>query len=218
MCRQCHNKRVRGGMGELGLECVECHMPHKSGGVAGESHGHRRTQRFRINATTLKAADNVEGGYWKSTDLNGDSFLTLDMVCADCHANMSIEHMANYAKSIHRQPRLVDLTVNAGDALQVLRKNDPLRVDFSIEAGDKNGMKAEWWVICQRPKGWSSWNGKKWVAGLRPWRKNAPLTDVPEQNVLKAWAQPGHYTYWICVYLADGSEYFDSVPVHLTKR
>lgn len=237
MCTQCHNKRVRGSMGEIGLECVECHMPHKSGGsasptnssVAAGPHGHRATHIFKINATNLTAAQNVTAGYWKSpgpdpTDptqtidwaLDGDAFLTLDMVCADCHELMTIDQMAGYAKLIHRQPGLVDVAVNQRDTLQVVGKNSQVSVDFSIDAGGKTD-KAVWWVICQGPKGWSSWNGKKWVNGLRPWKKGKPLQNV-EQNVLKAKLPPGNYTYWVCIYPTDGSEHFDSVPVLVKKR
>lgn len=256
MCLECHKtKRVRGAMGELGLECVDCHMPEKSRGTAtkqpdgtyraNEPRGYEPSHLFRINPTALKAADNftaetVMSGtppaptttyYWKSpgpdpNDPNttipwardGDSFLTLDMVCADCHANMTIAQMASYAKAIHRQPGLVDLTVNNSDALQVVKKADQVSVDFSIEAGDKNGMKAEWWVVCQGPKGWSSWNGKKWVPGFKAWRKGVALADVPQQNVLKSKLPPGHYTYWISIDPTDGSENFDSVPLYVKKR
>jgi hypothetical protein len=113
---------------------------------------------------------------------------------------------------------LVDLIVNESDSLKVLGKNDLVTVDFSVEAGDKKDMKAQWWVICQGPKGWSSWNGKKWVSGLRPWRRSTAVADVAEQNVLKSKLPPGYYTYWVSIEPVDGSEYFDSVPVFVKKR
>jgi hypothetical protein len=131
---------------------------------------------------------------------------------------MTAEQLATFAKGIHRQPGMVDLVVNGEDALQRVGKNDQVSVDFSIEAGDKQGMKADCWVICQGPKGWTSWNGKKWVAGLRPWRKGVALADLPEQNVLKSKLPSGYYTYWVYVEPSDGSEYSDSVPVYVKKR
>ena len=128
-----------------------------------------------------------------------------------------MEQMAKAAKGIHRQPGLVDLTVNNGDGLQLVKKTDVVSVDFSLEAGAKAGMKADWWVICQGPKGWSSWNGKKWKAGLRPWRKGVALADVPKQNVLNAKLKPGYYTYWVSIAPTDGSMNFDGVLVYVTR-
>jgi mono/diheme cytochrome c family protein len=255
MCTHCHKKRVRGAMGTepFNLECIDCHMPEKSGGsatkqpdftyIANDAHGHRRTHLFRINPNPEKAIDNYKSQttvlngvttisyFWKSPgpDPNapettidwardGDASLTLDMVCYDCHHNMTIQDMADYAKAVHRQPGMVDLFINESDTLKVVGKNDRVSVDFSIEAGDKAGLKAQWWVICQGPKGWSSWNGKKWVGGLRPWRKSTAVANVPEQNVLKSKLPPGYYTYWVSIDPTDGSENFDSVPVYVKRR
>jgi hypothetical protein len=213
-------------MGEIGLECIDCHMPEKSGGsaasgVAVDPLGHRATHLFRINSTALAAKDNVTvagaNKYWNSTDLNGDSFLTLDMVCTNCHTNMSMEQMAKAAKAVHRQPGLVDMTVNGSDGLQIVKKTVPVSVDFSVLADAKAGVKADWWVICQGPKGWSSWDGKKWKAGLRPWRKGVALADVPKQNVLNSKLSPGYYTYWISIAPSGGSTTFDGVPVYVTS-
>jgi hypothetical protein len=102
----------------------------------------------------------------------------------------------------------------------VVAKNAQVSVDFSIECGDEyKGMKAQWFVLCQGPKGWSSWNGKKWVAGFKAWRKGVALADVPEQNVLKTTKlAPGNYTYWLCIYPTDGSEHYDSVPLLVKKK
>jgi hypothetical protein len=44
------------------------------------------------------------------------------------------------------------------------------------------------------------------------------LADTYDQNVLKAKLPPGHYTYWVNIDAADGSEHSDSVPVYVTKK
>jgi hypothetical protein len=225
MCKQCHkDKRVRGAMGEEGidLECVDCHMPEASMKGAGASH------LFRINTTALAAKDNThtdaDSGTktWWNTDPNGDAFLTLDLLCTKCHAkSMTLAQMATAAKAIHRQPGLVDLTVNNGDGLQLVKKTDTVSVDFSVVVPDSlkgpPPVKADWWVICQGPKGWTSWNGKKWTAGLRPWRKGVALADVPKQNVLTGKLAPGYYTYWVSIAPTDGTVNFDGVLVYVTK-
>jgi hypothetical protein len=156
--------------------------------------------------------------YWLPTEDGAGASMTMDLACTGCHTNMTVAQMAEVAKGIHRQPGMVDLVVNNEDTLQRVSKNDQVSVNFSIECGEKYGMKAQWWVICQGPKGWSSWNGKKWVAGLRPWRKGVALADLPEQNVLKAKLPPGYYSYWVVIEPTDGSEYSDGVPVFVTKR
>jgi len=217
MCSQCHNKRVFGVMGDIGLECVDCHMPLVSAAGAGATH------LFRINPAALAAADNTystsDGKTWWNVDQNGDSFLTLDLACGTCHESMSVQEMARFAPTIHRPPGLVDLTVNGGDKVAVVKRTDVVSVDFSLYADVKpKGMKADWWVMCQGPYGWSSWNGTKWVAGKRAWLKNSPLVDVPTKNVLKSKLSVlGNYTYWVCIYPTDGSQNIDSASVLVTR-
>jgi hypothetical protein len=215
MCSQCHNKRVFGAMADAGLECIDCHMPLASAKGKGATH------LFRINPTALAATDNTyqaDGKTWWNMDQNGDSSLTLDLACGTCHEGMSVEAMARFALSIHRPPGLVDLTVNGGDKVAVVKKTDVVSIDFSLYAELKpKGMKADWWVMCQGPRGWSSWNGTKWVAGKRAWLKKSPLVDVPTKNVLKSkLTVAGNYTYWVCIYPTDGSQNIDSVSVVVT--
>jgi len=218
MCTRCHDKRIRGSMGEIGLECVDCHMPVASMKGSGATH------LFRINATALAANDNTfqaDGKTWWNTDQNGDASLTLDLVCADCHRNMTLSQMAKAAKAVHRQPGLVDLTVNGGDSLQMVKKADVVSVNFSVDAGAEaglDGQTADWWVLRQTKRGWSYWNGKKWKSGMRPWRKKTAIADVENQNVFRSKLTPGYYTYWVSILPSDGSEYSDSVPVYVTKR
>ena len=227
MCAACHQKthrdfpslkkvRVRGAMGELGLECIECHMPYASHNGAGAAHV------FRISTDPIAAADNatydeVAKKWWWNKNQDGNSFLTLDMVCAECHESMTLEQMSKAAKTIHRTTEMLDLTVNGDDRLQVLKNTDVVSVAFSVECGDKEGVKADWWVICQGPRGWTYWDGKKWKRGLRPWRKQVALADVPDKPVFTSRLNPGYYTYWVGLDLADGSENFVSVPLSVTK-
>ena len=147
----------------------------------------------------------------------GDSFLTLDLVCGNCHSNMTMQQLANAAKFIHREPGLVDVTVNGADKLPAVNARTNISVNFSIHAGDKAGQVADWFVLAQGPKGWSSWDGSKWKSGIRAWRKKVKLVDVSSQNVLKGKLAKGAYTYWVKIDLTDGSEYYDSAPVYVTK-
>ena len=219
MCTHCHQMQIRGTMGQIGLECADCHMPDASMKGTGATH------LFRISTSPLTAAQNTfaaDGKTWWNTDANGDGFLTLDLVCNKCHDNMTMDVLAKAAKGIHRQPGIVDLTVNHADALQVVKTTSAISVDFSLQAGALKGMKADWFVMCQGPKGWTSWNGKKWVAGVSAWKKktaaNSVLADISKPlNVLKAKLAPGYYTYWVCIYPTDGSQNTDSVPVFVTR-
>jgi hypothetical protein len=209
----CHNKRVFGIMGEIGLECVECHMPLASAAGAGATH------LFRINPTALAAADNTyqeDGKTWWNVDQNGNSFLTLDLACGGCHQGMPVENMARYAPLIHRPPGLVEVTVNGGDKTVTVKRNvDVVSIDFSVFADAKpKGMKADWWVMCQGPLGWQSWDGTRWWYGKRAWLKNSPIVDVSNKNVLKSKLTiAGNYTYWVCIYPTDGSQNIDTVSV-----
>lgn len=195
-------------------------MPDVSG--AGE----RTAHLFRIDSTGILAKDNLvtelndsnkNTVYWKSTDPNGDAFLTLDMVCTKCHNNMTMAQMAQYAKSIHHASALVDIWANDTDKLLSVSKATPISVNFSVRAGAKKGMKADWWVMSQGAKGWSSWNGKTWKAGLRAWRKGYALADVASQNILKSKLTPGFYSYWVALYPTDKTENVVSVPIYVTR-
>lgn len=239
MCTGCHQNsdprfasarkvRLRTSMADF-LVCTDCHMPQKSegtatAGVANSPTGGRMTHLFKINPTSLKASDNMsnelttpwattKANYWKSTDLNGDSFLTLDMVCTDCHNNMTMDQMAQYAQSIHRKPGLIDLTVNNDETLQFVQRADRVSVDFSVAAGKKAGKNATIYVLCQGPKGWQSWNGRTWKPGYVAWRKNVKLADIPVTNVQNGRLKPGFYNYVISIDLKDGSRNVDTVPV-----
>lgn len=242
--------RIRGIMGEIGLTCTDCHMPSKSEGVAGATTGGRFTHLVRINPDVVHAMDNVvselttpwgtaKANYWKSPDpnnpsnltaLDGDSFLTPDLVCSACHDNMTPEQMAIFAKGIHREDKLVDLTINNGDGLQILSKKNGaagVAIGYSLKVAALDTpptpgkpVTGNWFVLCQGPKGWTSWTGKTWKSGISPWKKKAPLADVDVPKFLTAKLTPGTYTYWLGVEsLSDGSEdSYDSVPVYVSKK
>jgi len=236
MCVRCHNGRplangivlramkLRGAHGEMGLLCMDCHMQENSAG------GHRRTHLWKVNTAPLAADDNVSGGYWKNEDGTlgwslepgvAEASLTLDLVCTRCHQNRTVQQLSSGAKYIHRQPGLVDLTVNGGDSLQIVKKTTPVSVDFAVypeELGAGPAPAADWYVLQQKPRGWSYWNGTKWRGGLKPWQKNTPVADVT-QNVLNApLKKPGNYTFWMLLDIPTGEELGDSVPVYVSKR
>jgi hypothetical protein len=226
MCLICHSdKRVRGSMGEMGMECIDCHMPESS------ALGHRHTHLFRINTEPLDSVtnwkeelsdSNTVRKYWKNFDGTtgaGDSFITVDMACGECHENRTVEQLSKTAKYIHRQPGLIDLTINGGDNLQVVTKTSRVSVDFAVyteEVEEAAGASADWYVLAQGPKGWTYWNGRAWKKGLRAWRR-APIADI-KQNVLNAPLAVGSYTYWVQIDVPNGGEFADSVPVYVKKR
>jgi len=228
MCTNCHTERVLGAMGQsgVGLECTDCHMPEISAG------GTRTAHLFKINSAPLAAKNNVitqnnTSGkptvYWMNADgttsPSGLSFLTLDLVCTQCHGSMmTLQQMSNAAQYIHRPPGMIDLTANGSESLTIIKKNTPLTVAFSVYAGTEAGSAATWWVMCQGPKGWMSWNGKTWVKGQLPWRKGVAVTNVTNQVVLSGTQSlPGTYTYWVAIYPSDGTSNVATVPVLVTQ-
>ena len=218
MCTQCHTERVRTVMGQLGLVCTDCHMPEVSAG------GTRAAHLFKINPANLSAAQNVvtQSGtaYWANlnepsnpTDPNGNAALTLDLVCTKCHSNQTVAMMSSFAPYIHRAFGMVGLTANGAESSLLVKQKQKVTVNFSVIPDARLGMKANWYVMLQSPTGWSSWNGTRWVAGQRPWRKNYPLAEVPSQTVYNATMKPGHYTFWVSIYPTDGSQTIGSVAV-----
>jgi hypothetical protein len=220
----------RGAMGEIGLVCLDCHMPESS------AEGHRRTHLWRINTTTLTEEENTktepnDSGtptkFWMNYDGTtgaGDSFITLDIACGGCHENRTMEQLARAAKYIHRQPGLVDLTINGGDSMQFVTKSELISVDFAVypkddEGGDKTGMPADFWILSQGPSGWKYWNPAKktWKSGLKVSQKGVMLNEA-SQNVYSGKLSAGSYTYWVQIFSADGGEYVDSVPVYVSKK
>jgi predicted CXXCH cytochrome family protein len=210
MCMQCHRERIRGAMGQLGLACADCHMPEIS------ASGARTAHIFKINDTPLAAKDNTYQAsgktYWNIA-ANGQSSLTLDLVCTKCHSNMTLKMMSNAAPFIHRSFGMIDLTVNGNDSISSVTRNTNVSVNFSILAGAKKGLKSMVYVMANGPKGWSSWNGKAWVTGQVPWYKNVALNDVPATNVVNGKLAPGNYAYWVVVYPSDGTQNVGVVPV-----
>ena len=148
----------------------------------------------------------------------GDTFLTVDMVCADCHQNMTQAQMARYAKYVHRQPGLVDLTVNGSDSQVSVTKNQYVSVNFATFPDDRTGMAADWYVLSQGPTGWKYFDGKKWKSGYKVWKKKAALSEMAAQVQYSKLTTTGSYTYWVQIYPTDGSEHVDSVPVYVRRK
>ncbi len=221
MCTECHSERVRTVMGQLGLMCTNCHMPEIS------ASGTRTAHLFKINPTPLAAASNVitqesSSGkpttYWMNQDgttsPNGLSFLTLDLVCTQCHSNQTLQEMSSFAPFIHRAFGMIDLTVNGSDSAIVVNKNQKVTVKFSVvPTATYQGMPANWFVMAQEPTGWSSWDGKRWVRGQHPLYLKNPLTTVPTQTVMNEKLKPGNYTFWVCLYPSDGSQDIGTVSL-----
>jgi hypothetical protein len=215
--------------------------------------GHRATHIWRINAAPFRSDgvtlndeehngktelndSNANANFWMNSDGTtgsslergkAETFLTLDMVCMDCHKNepgkavgMSWLQLAKAAKYIHRQPGVVDLTINGSDNLQVVKRTTRISVDFDVapdEAAGAAGQAADWYVLQQKPKGWSYWNGTAWKTGLKRWR-SAPVQKI-SKNVLNApLTTAGNYTFWVQLDIPNGAEYADSVPVYVSKR
>ena len=239
MCTRCHDKRIRGAMGEF-LVCLDCHMPEAS------ALGHRRTHLWKINTApkrnwtaglpnfdmpndeqhNWKEELNDSGGkvkYWMNYDGTtgaGDSFITLDMVCVRCHDNLNLEQLSRAARYIHRQPGLVDLTINGGDNMQFVTKSQQLSVDYALyPEGNQVGMVADVWILNQGPSGWKYFNPttKAWKSGMKVSQKGVALNEM-SQNVFKGKLTTGSYTYWVQIFPTDGSEYVDSVPVYVSKK
>jgi hypothetical protein len=244
MCQGCHQTanppagalqvRLRGSMQQMGVLCADCHMPERSGASTGKPNtGTRRTHIFLINPSALQASDpsnwttqNSDTGkattYWNQTAKDGTSYLTLDMVCYNCHtkAEMSFAQLQTAAQTIHRAG-LADITVNGQDGLQTVKKGQTVTVSVSIVAGAEAGKSSDIYVIAQGPKGYTSLvpvskksTATKWVSGVKPWYTKHALADMSSTTVLTTKTlAPGEYTYWFCVYPADGSQYAPSVPV-----
>jgi hypothetical protein len=242
MCKQCHiDIRIRGSMGDMGMECVDCHMPETSAFVVAEKVGHRRTHIFKINSAAVRADNGLPNttannfvkqlndgsatsaptltNYWMNFDGTtgaGETFITLDMVCKECHENMTLDQMSSYAKFIHREPGLVDVTANGVDKLLVAKPTTTIGVQYTIYPDERVGMPSEMWVLSQGPKGWSYWNGSAWKRGMKVW-KTAPLKEetvkLPKVRLAK-----GGYSYWVEAFPADGSEEVDTVSIYVSKK
>lgn len=232
MCKNCHSsRRVRGTMGEIGMKCTDCHMPEAS------NYGERMSHIFTINS----AATRPEGGandashnwkeepndttgaltkYWMNTDGTtgaGDTFLTLDQVCAKCHPKMTLDEMSNFAKFIHRDPGLVDLSINGVDSLLVAKTTTDINVRLSFYPEDAQvGMSAEMWLLAQGPKGWTYWNGTAWKKGMKAWKTGPMPTRSTRPAAFKL--AKGAYSYWAEVFPADGSEDVDTVSVYISRK
>jgi hypothetical protein len=189
--------RIRGAMGDIGLACIDCHMPEIS------ASGTRKAHIFKINATNTTAANNVykstvnnkvclKGDYQDPSaqdQINGAS-LTLDMVCTACHDNMTMDQLAAEAVQIHRAPGMADLTINGDDSPQFvsISANDPVSINFSVAAPiSLANTPADWYVLRQslNTGAWTSFQTvitttgtgtkqkktttNKWVSGVKPW-------------------------------------------------
>ncbi len=214
-------------------------MPMLSGASTGAfGSGTRHTHIFKINPGALVSTDSsnwtTQGSkkYWNAagdplgTGPNGKSYLTLDMVCYQCHTQkeMSYEQLQQAAQTIHREGP-ADITVNGQDGLQTVAKGKPVAVGVSIVLPTaESSNAADIYVIAQGPKGYTSFTsstkkGKtttKWVSGIKPWYSNYKLPNgqlSPTTVLTTSTLAAGEYTYWMVVNMSDGTQYAPSVPV-----
>ncbi len=224
MCIQCHNEQVL-IPAMKGFHCGDCHMPMISAG------GTRAAHLFRINGTPLAAADNVTPttgngaevsdsnkptSYWKNSDgttnKDGDSFLTLDMVCSGCHDGTNarlktLPQLSIDAPTIHRLLGL-DLMANGQHSSLTVKKTAAVAVNFSVVVtGTPDlGKTADLYIAMQGSRGTSYWNGKMWVTTKTAFSKGKPLADVLVTNVFtgKLSASPMPYTFTFSANVANG--------------
>ncbi len=171
--------------------------------------------------------------FWNVDAATGNSYLTLDLACANtCHADdflnadktLNMLQLSRAAKGIHREPKVVDVTVNGSDGPLTFTQGTKVSVDFSVQVDAQDGVTAggaaKWYVVGITPNGMKSWNAKKSFvkANGKPYQTTG-LVDILSQNVLTSnKLSPGYYTYWVEIDMADGSaQYYDSVSFNVVK-
>lgn len=142
-CTDCHDEAehtLPEGMAHL--DCTDCHM------AADHSH------IFRITHDPIAAADNVHVDpsdgktYWNVED--GNAFLTLDLVCLECHSEageagpLTLAEAAEAANGIHVPPAP---PAPAGDTWYLGGTNGDMMVTFTPFVGILN------WVEILYPDG-----------------------------------------------------------------
>jgi hypothetical protein len=208
MCKQCHQKELFVMKDVPGIECVSCHMPEI--GYRGERAAH--VWRISTDATksvTTNVHKDTAGKTWWNVDtdpkskLYGQSFLTLDLACGGCHPGASLAALATTAPYVHRPTGALGLTVNgSSQSPQVLGSGDNVTVAFSVYTDTMKGKltgNADIYVACNGPKGWSYWNGSKWVTSktATPYLKGKPVANISNKVVLNGKLGVGQYTYWV---------------------
>ena len=147
---------------------------------------------------------------------------------------MTMDQLAADGRDHPPRAGIVDLTVNGEDTLQIvsISNNDTVSIGFNTVAGAMNGVAADWYVLCQGPKGWTSWNGTKWVSGTAAWKKHtsaaskiSSANDNVQQTVVNVTLPStallaGTYTYYVGIVPwpngKEGKENIVSVPLIVT--
>jgi formate-dependent nitrite reductase cytochrome c552 subunit len=99
-CGSCHSKQAQAfegsSMQRAGVACIDCHMPRasKSAEAMSPTEGDVRTHNWKINADPSADMFTEDGKYVKG-------FLTLNVVCLNCHGNRDIKWAAKNAKKVH---------------------------------------------------------------------------------------------------------------------
>ncbi len=216
-CTDCHDEaehQLPPGMANL--ECEDCHM------AADASH------IFRITTQPIAAADNVyvedDKTYW-NVDTNGNAFLTLDLVCLECHKEggeafpLTLEEAAEEAAQIHVPAELtVDIKVNEEDDLLLATTADNISIDVSVQPGASDGVAADWWMVTNTVWGWYYWDPftGNWFPGFYPSLVDFPVFEVNDYNLYNSTLPAGYYTMWFAVFADDGAWDVDVVPTYVS--
>lgn len=117
-----------------------------------------------------------------------------------------------------------DIKVNGSNGPVYLNQGHPIGVTISLEAGDRAGTVAEWWIGVLSPNGqfWMQANPIKWVFSSAPLSAGQrSLFDLKPTKILTATPPPGVYMFFFILDgnpngVLDNIKWFDSELVVIT--
>lgn len=102
-----------------------------------------------------------------------------------------------------------DIKANAQDGPLIVTPNDPVSITIGLDAGDKAGSNADWWLVVHTPFAspgdWYSYvYPSGWQAGIQLCVQ-IPLFNLSPMQVFNMSLPLGNYTFYFAVDDADGS-------------
>jgi len=107
-----------------------------------------------------------------------------------------------------------DITANGSDGPLSIHPGDPLRLEVALDAGDRIGDNADWWVVADTPLGWYHFDAGSglWQPGLLPGFQGGLLSFGPFEVFNGSVPPAGSYVFYFAVdMIMNGSPDLDQV-------
>lgn len=142
-----------------------------------------------------------------------------------CPRQPSVDHYLSSSYYISAYQTLIpqckpDIRANGLDGAITVTSATPVSITVSMEAGEQNGLLADWWVIYSSPYGYYSLTFYGWLPGIYSLAQY-PVINLPTADIFYQYLYPGNHVFYFGVDInpngiPDSPLFYDSVEIYVS--